>query len=382
MKLRIKGKTSTYWRRKVPKYQEVVDWIQKQVSSGKLKPGCKIPSENDLCIQFNISRQTVRHAIGILVQEGILTAERGSGTYVTDERARNGERNRIAVITTYVDSYIFPKTIQGIENKLRELGYSVQLFFTNNSSVREREILAEIIDKDEVAGIILEPTRSALPNPNTDLLSKISGMSIPILFINSYYPEMSGKWTMKAGGEKGIPHVSMNDKGSAYKAVKSLLDNGHRKIGCVLKMDDRQGLDRYSGYLEAISEKGLAPEDAFIIWLDTEDLKKQVHIKDKIRDRLCGCTAVFCYNDEVAALVMQVLEENGRNVPDDISLVSMDDSDLAKLTRPPIDSIPHPKEKLGERAAENLIRLIHHPRFSATYEFDEDITKRGSVRAI
>ncbi|MCR5343884.1 MAG: GntR family transcriptional regulator [Butyrivibrio sp.] len=363
------------------KYQEVIDWIQKQVSSGALTPGSKIPSENDLCVQFNISRQTVRHAIGILVQEGILTAERGSGTYVTDERVQTGERSRIAVITTYVDSYIFPKTIQGIESKLRELGYTVQLFFTNNSSVREREILTEIIEKDEVAGIILEPTRSALPNPNTDLLSKITAMKIPILFMNSYYPEMTRTSSGEDGGS-GIPHVSMNDKKSAYKAVKSLLDSGHRNIGCVLKMDDRQGLDRYSGYQEAISEKGLAPEDSRITWLDTEDLKNQEHIKDKIRDRLSDCTAVFCYNDEVAALVMQILKEDGRKVPADISLVSMDDSDLAKLTRPPIDSIPHPKEKLGERAAENLVRLIHHPGFSATYEFEEDITKRGSVKEI
>ena len=76
------------------------------------------------------------------------------------------------------------------------------------------------------------------------------------------------------------------------------------------------------------------------------------------------------------------MDESGIKVPEDISLISMDDSDLAKLTRPPIDSIPHPKEKLGERAAENLVRLIHHPGFSATYEFEEEISVRGSVRAI
>ena len=207
-------------------------------------------------------------------------------------------------------------------------------------------------------------------------------MNIPILFMNSYYPEMSGGWNPEAGNISGIPHVSMNDKKSAYKAVRSLLDKGHRKIGCVLKMDDRQGLDRYSGYLEAISEENLAPDDSRIIWLDTEDLKKQEHIREKIRDRLSDCTAVFCYNDEVAALVIQILDEDKRRIPDDISLVSMDDSDLAKLTRPPIDSIPHPKEKLGERAAENLVRLIHHPGFLATYEFEEEITVRGSVREI
>ncbi len=371
----------------VAKYQEVIDWIQCQVSSGAIAPGQKIPSENELCSQFNISRQTARHAIGVLVQEGILTAERGSGTYVTDERVRGGERNRIAVVTTYVDSYIFPKTIQGIETKLRELGYSMQVFFTNNSSVREREVLQDIIDKDEVAGIILEPTRSALPSPNSGLFKKITSMKIPVLFINSYYSEMTGTKNLPTDSDiddeyTPIPHVSMNDKGSAYKAVQSLIDKGHKKIGCVLKLDDRQGIDRYSGYQEAISRSGLTAEDSLTIWLDTEDLSHPEFVKDKIRSRLSECTAVFCYNDQVSVMVMQILEESGISIPDDISIVSMDDSDLARFARPPIDSIPHPKEKLGERAAENLVRLIHHPGFHATYEFEEEIEVRGSVKAI
>ena len=362
------------------KYQEVIDWIQHQVSSGKLKPGDRIPSENDLCEQFNISRQTARHAIGNLVNDGILTAFRGSGTYVSDERVRSGERSQIAVVTTYVDSYIFPRTIQGIEGKLRELGYSMQLYFTNNSSVREREILSGIIEKDEIAGIILEPTRSALPNPNMDLFYKIEDMHVPILFINSYYAEMSGVWNYKGYTMPAIPHVSMDDKKSAYKAVKSLIDCGHRDIGCVLKMDDRQGLDRYSGYQEAMSEAGVFSDDAHIIWIDTEDLTNTHLIRDKIKERLKDCSAVFCYNDQVTAVVLQTMTEAGLKIPDDMSVISMDDSDLASLMRPPVDSIPHPKERLGERAAENLVRLLHHRGFNATYEFDEEITKRGTVK--
>ncbi len=369
------------------KYQEVIDWIQDQVGSGRLGPGDKIPSENDLCEQFKISRQTARHAIGILVHDGILTAERGSGTYVTDERVKSGERNRIAVVTTYVDSYIFPRTIQGIESKLRELGYSMQIFFTNNSTVREREILQDIIEKDEVAGILLEPTRSALPSPNTELFRKITGIKIPILFINSYYAEMSGVYNLSGEdltemNAKPIPHVSMNDKLSAYKAVKTLLESGHTNIGCVLKLDDRQGLDRFSGFQEAMQEKGFVADDTHTIWLDTDDLKEIDFITDKISHRLSGCTAVFCYNDQVASMVIQILKGRGIQVPDDMSVISMDDSDLAQMSNPPIDSIPHPKERLGERAAENLIRLIHHPNFHANYEFEEEISSKGSVKII
>ena len=367
------------------KYQEVIDWIQDQVGSGALKPGDRIPSENDLCEQFNISRQTARHAIGILVRDGILTAERGSGTYVTDERVKSGERSRIAVVTTYVDSYIFPSTIKGIEEKLRELGYAMQIFFTNNSVERERQILRDIIDKDDVAGILLEPTRSAIPSPNAALFRKIASMKIPVLFINSYYPEMSGVFNIFSDEDPGtnvrpIPHVSMNDRKSAYKAVKFLLDQGHTDIGCVMKLDDRQGLDRFSGFQEAMLERGLVADDAHTVWLDTQDFKDTDFIDEKIIHRLTGCTAIFCYNDQVAAVVMQILKENGMKVPDDISIISMDDSELAYMSSPPIDSIPHPKQKLGERAAENLIRLIHHPSFHASYEFEEDIVTKGSVR--
>ena len=370
------------------KYQEVASWIQDRIVSGVLAPGDRIPSENELCIQFNISRQTARHAIGILVEDGILTAERGSGTYVADERARQGERRQIAVVTTYVDSYIFPKMIQGIESKLRDLGYLMQIFFTNNSSVREREILQDIINKDEVAGILLEPTRSALPNPNMDLIRKIADMHISILYINSYYSEnhedgflgTTERKIEKHEAKRHIHHVSMDDVGCAYKAVKFLLDNGHNKIGCVLKLDDRQGLDRFSGFQKAMLERGLVVDDEHIIWLDTEDIKSIGLIRDKIKQRISGCSALFCYNDQVSNLIMQILREEKLQIPDDISIISIDDSDLAQMSVPALDSIPHPKERLGERAAENLIRLMHHPNFTATYEFEEDINKKGSVK--
>ena len=65
-------------------------------------------------------------------------------------------RTRIAVISTYVDSYIFPRTIQGIENYLFERGYSVQIAFTNNLLERERIVLEDIISRDDVGGIIMD----------------------------------------------------------------------------------------------------------------------------------------------------------------------------------------------------------------------------------
>lgn len=67
----------------IPLYQQLYDNIRKQISAGIYKPGEKIPSEGDLCKEFNVSRITVRNALDELVKEDILFKKRGKGTYVT-----------------------------------------------------------------------------------------------------------------------------------------------------------------------------------------------------------------------------------------------------------------------------------------------------------
>ncbi len=356
------------------KYKQIIEWITGKIDTGELRPGQKIPSENELCAQFGLSRQTVRHAIAGMVEDGLLESRRGSGTYVADQRAADGEKNVVSVVTTYVDDYIFPNTIRGIEKMLSAKGYSMQLSFTNNTLVREREILTELLGKNEIAGIIMEPVKSALPNPNIDLYRKLTDKNVKILFINSFYPEID------------LPHVSLNDSECAYKAVRALIDAGHKRIGCVLKLDDGQGRERYRGYLKALTEAGLPFSYEHVNWVDTIDIRNGKSSFAKIIERVSECSAVFCYNDQVAGIFMELLTDSGVKVPDDMSVIGMDDSDLAKVGIGGItlSSIPHPKSKLGEKAAKNMIRMIHEGKlsFNATYEFDEDVILRSSVKRI
>jgi len=351
------------------KYREIAGWILEQIDKGVYKSGDKILSENELCDMFDISRQTARHAIGMLIDRNVLRSAKGSGTFVAGGIGA-GASKRIAVVTTYVDSYIFPKTIQGIEKKLTEYGYTMQLSFTNNTFVKERSILEDILKESDMAGIIIEPTRSALPNPNLDLYKKISDKGIQVLFINSFYKELN------------MPHVSLSDAACAYRAVKSLIDAGHKKIGCLLKLDDGQGHERYAGYLKAMMEAKIDVEDAKVVWLDTDNLEHMSDISSSIRRRFADCTALFAYNDQVAAKVIDILEKEGIDVKKDISIVSMDDAEGAFLNGFELDSVPHPKDRLGEKAAENLVHLIHNGSYDATYEFVEDVIKRGSVKKI
>ena len=354
--------------KKQPKYVGLVDWIQEQIRSKKFLPGQKIYSENRLKEMFQVSRQTVRHAVGILEEEGVLVRKRGSGTYVSNIRQENLEnKTRIAVVTTYVDGYIFPKTIQGIEKVLFENGYSVQIAFTNNQISREKTILEDILSRDEVAGIIMETTKSGLPNPNLPLYERLRQRKIPIIFINSYYPGLA------------IPHVSLNDRMAGEKAVEYLIERGPCKIGGIFKLDDGQGHMRYAGYLDALQKAGIEIDDSRIVWIDTAMMQRLGEYRNLLIGRLGGCTAAVCYNDQIAFEAASILNSVDIRMPEDISFVSIDDSELALLGDVALTSIPHPKDKLGEKAALNLLKMIQDPGYDGTYEFDAKIIERGSV---
>lgn len=157
---------------------------------------------------------------------------------------------------------------------------------------------------------------------------------------------------------------------------------GHRKIGGIFKLDDGQGRLRYSGYMDAMLDAGLEIDDTRILWIDTEDVKHLDKLTMKIMDRLKDCTGVFCYNDEVAFSLVDIFKKAGMRVPQDISIVGVDDSDLAVLGDVAITSAPHPMENLGKKAAENLLRMIKDPVFDANYEFDVDIVQRNSVKRL
>ena len=355
----------------VLKYQELIKYLDNLIETGELKAGDKLPSENRLTDMFSVSRQTVRHAIGILEEEGKVDRMRGSGTYVRDSCTSNlKKRNRIAVVTTYVDSYIFPKTIQGIEEVLFEKGYSVQLAFTNNTVERERIVLEDIYNREDVAGVIVEGTKSGLPNPNIGLYKKLQEKKIPIIFINTFYPEIAA------------PHVALNDVEAAKMAVNYLLAKGHTQIGTIMKLDDGQGRLRYLGYVQALGDAGLPVSDSKIMWIDTDDFKQLSLCMDKIMARAANCTALLCYNDQVAFRLINLLKERNVRVPEDLSVISIDDSDLARMCEVPVTSLPHPKEKLGAKAAENLIQMIQNHKYDGTFEFTTRVVERETVSDI
>lgn len=103
------------------KYEKIAEWIRDEVEAGALSLGDKLPPENELMAQFQVSRQTVRTALSLLRKEGIVEGRRGSGSYITaNVHRRTGKEIRIAVLLTCVDSYIFPALLRGMEAELSQ----------------------------------------------------------------------------------------------------------------------------------------------------------------------------------------------------------------------------------------------------------------------
>lgn len=335
-------------------------------------PGDKIKSENELSSEYGLSRQTVRHSIAVLNEEGFVRTVKGSGTYVTDNAITDRtNRKTIAVVTTYINNYIFPKMIQHLERILSDGGYTVQIYFTYNRITKEREILEGLIEKDEVAGVIIEATKSHLPNPNIKYFEKLKRMNIPVLFLNSYYEEIN------------LPHVTINDVLAGSLTTDYVIERGHKKIGGIFKLDDGQGAKRYFGFLNSMQKAGLKVTANDILWFDTIDIENNENLEmlfERIKARLSSRTALVFYNDEVAIKMLGLFKKYGIRVPEDVSVVGIDDSVISGNEDEKITSVRFPTKAVAEKAAKNMLELIKNPKFNATYEFDLELIERESVK--
>lgn len=354
------------------KYERIVSWVQTEIENGALSRGDKLPSENELMERFRVSRQTVRRAMEELTEKGVVEGRRGSGTYVTvnTRRYAAGKEIRIAVMLTYVDTYIFPSIIKGIESVLLSEGCTLQIAMTDNAVEKERMLLKEFIHTQSVDGIIAETVKSALPNPNMELYREIENMGIPVLFVNSYYKELD------------IPHISMDDRKAGYLAAKHLAECGHTRIGGIFKADDGQGHLRYAGYTDALMEQEIKIRGDQVIWIDSEELRTMGEESAKFLKRLKGCTACVCYNDETAYKIVEIFRKAGHRVPEDLSVVGIDNSGLAKFCPVPLTSVENPVEKLGRTAAERMTWKIFRNEEMETVEFEPQLIMRNSVQVI
>ena len=334
------------------KYQIVADALRAHIQTGKYADAAALPTEFAIAGEYQVSRQTVRQALALLAREGLIATRQGSGSRILRQtRDAAPQRRSIAVITTYISDYIFPSILREAETVFARHDCTPSLFATQNQVSNERRILTQLLGQP-VDGILVEATKSALPNPNLDLYRRLLDREAPLVFIHGYYANLPGAhFVMDANADGG------------RQLACYLADKGYARIGGVFKADDIQGHGRYAGYAEGLREKGLQLMDRYVYWYNTETKASFLSGQDAsvgtyLDQALEEVDAFVCYNDEIANSLLLQLQKRGLRVPEDAAIVSFDNSYYSELSPVPITSLSHGGENAGRTAAEILLRQM------------------------
>ena len=331
------------------KYQRLASELRQLCLRMRRAGQTKLPGELTLCEQFHCSRQTVRHALSLLVDEGLLVRAHGSGTYLAESRSpRNAQ---IAVVFPSLERYLYPQLLRDLEKLFSAEGYTVKAYASESRFMKEREILETLLSNPP-AGILLEGVKTALPCPNLDLLARIEKRGIPLVYLRAAHelPE-------------GSPCIQEENTEGARLLTQYLLQKGHHRIAALFRSDERQGMERFRGFASAVLEAGQPLLEDSIGWFDTIQAEEALEGQDAwlrifIRTRLRDCTAVLCYNDEIATRVVSYLTKRGIAVPGDVAVVSFDNSQYSEMSAPRITSLSHEPYNVGRQAAELLFRHL------------------------
>lgn len=322
--------------------------IQKNIQTGVHK----LPSEQELCKRYHVSRQTVRMALGLLEEKGLIDKKQGSGSFITGRSAEPRE-NVIKVLISSNQEYIYPGVINDIRSTLSDSGFSIQVFTTGNSVSTEREILLELL-KDIPRGMIVEGCKSALPNPNLDLYRKLMKKGCQIVFLYNYYPALSDCVCIKD-----------DNYGGSALLVRHLAAQGHTSIGGIFKSDDMQGLERYQGLMETMRDLGLPISDHQIYWYGSRELDGLTEKKDTrfirllMEELLSSCTAVVCYNDFIAYYLVSELLLAGYHLPASMAVTAFDNTYLSNSDILTVTTLSHKPHEMGEKAAQTIIQKLN-----------------------
>lgn len=353
------------------KYEIVKQGLKSDIIAGKYQVSDKLPTESELMAQYSVSRYTIRRAISELQNEHYVYRIQGGGMYVDDwQKGRSTKVNNkmVGVITTHIADYIFPSIISGIDRVISDNGYSMILSNTHNNHQKERRSLIRMLDNN-VEAMIIEPTQSALPNPNRDIYEKIKASKIPTLFIDAHYEDFD------------FPYVETHDMEAEQHMTEYLFTQGHEKILGIFQIDDLQGVHRMDGFIHAyLKHPKISYLSEMVMYQSSDEMAKIFDKVSAIFSREDRPTAIACYNDQLAIQIIDVVRSLDLRVPEDVAVVGFDDYELSKYIEPSLTTTVHPKGKMGIDAGKTLMKLINHEEVdSISYDLDMRIRKSAGI---
>jgi len=367
-------------------YAWVAEHLRLAVQTGRYRPGDRLPAEVALAQQLGVARGTIRHALADLVAAGLIATVPGQGSFVCapeevavaaaarpapapasapplrgpDERApvsvTAAPAGLIGLILPSVVRARNPELIDGAAEVCRQTHYSLVLGISGDDRQLEADQLERMLAQG-ASGLIVYTVDGPLEAP---ALRRLVERGFPLVLIDRYLPALA------------VDTVCMDNVGGGFLAVQHLIERGYSRIGYI--GTDNTGtssiVERMAGYRWALDQYGL-PDEAGLVctsvrrllgWPPREPDKEQ-HNQRVLRaylgrDPAARPQAVFVCNDYVAFQVVQVADDLGLRIPDDLALVAFDNVVYRDYFGVPLSTIDQRRHEIGATAARLLLARI------------------------
>jgi DNA-binding LacI/PurR family transcriptional regulator len=334
----------------VPLYHQIERSLLILIRQRNLAAGGLFPSENELALEFGVTRLTIRRAIDRLAQQGVLYRERGRGTFVTDPTAAmlQSTVGTLTIAMPSMTSVIHLQTLAGVEQEARMQGYQLVVTHSDGDARLEAQQIASV-EATGAAGLLLWPLGGATDRA---ALARLRAANVPCVLLDRYLEDVDADY------------VVVDDFTGAYQATTHLAGFGHRRIALVLYEDvDVSAVRlRRDGYRQALVDHGLAFDDALVvrhpILPDPTHLDLMTAIAQQLRHQPDPATAVFCVNDHLAQALLITLQRQAVEVPQQFSIVGFDGLEYMP-THQRLTTIRRATNEMGRAAVRLLLDRLN-----------------------
>lgn len=286
---------------------------------------------------------------------------------VHTRRLNLGKSFTIHVVLRHYSDSLFNQfameTLNSIFTVCKSLGYSVTLTFTDGT-MDCAQIIDSVRNKD-CDGIILNQV-SELP-----IITQLQNENVPFVCVDAHIP---------AG--LNVPQVGLDYFDAAYQATAYLCANGHSKIGFIgPTAPDIYYKNTFGGYTAALKDHGLTCNPAWLgeVTFSEESARECV---ERLLQQPSLPTAFLCAGDAFAVNIIRHIKASGLRIPEDISVISLDDLLVSQYLDPPLSTMTFHKEQLGETAMHLLYQIIQGLPFEPVNMIKTTLLQRQTVKTI
>lgn len=340
----------------VPLHSQLLLQLRNLVFSGQWKPGTRLPSENQLHRNLNISRSTVRQAFSDARHEGLIERIPGRGTFVAEPAPESRQKRLVAFIISDFESEREWELLKGVEASASSNGCHVVFYNTRHSCREERRVLGQL-SAQKFSGALLWSCVAARDEGGSRTFDDLN--LPPLVLMDRDSPALVGDV------------VTSDNYGGASLALGHLLALGHRRIVCVTH--EMAGLttvaERIQGYRDALQATCATEGNVWVmptrVELSTERALQlgndpasppMRYLMERLGEE--RPTAVFAINDLLALLVLRAAQALHIKVPNDLSVVGFDNVEFSALMATPLTTVAQDFQTIGRSSFELLLERM------------------------